>query len=310
MHRINHYRFANYLKIWSLFSVAYLAFSYFLVGFKSDQLVLIFLIGLLLFISKQTRKILIVTVPFIIFWILFDYMKAFPNYNYDEVSIKSLYEMERNLFGFNFNGKIVTPNEYFLINHNKISDLLSGVFYLSWVPVPIFLTLYFLFKKDKEAIYLPVTFLLANLIGFVIYYVYPAAPPWYVAKYGFEFIKSTSGSPAGLIRFDDALGIQLFQSMYQKSSNVFAAMPSLHSAYPVVSLYFAFKKRYLIFSFVIACTCFGIWFFAVYTSHHYVLDVIAGIFCALTGIVLFETFNKKIKWFKKINDGANKILIQ
>jgi len=32
----------------------------------------------------------------------------------------------------------------------------------------------------------------------------------------------------------------------------------------------------------------GIWFAAVYNSHHYVLDVLAGIVCAITGIYLFQ----------------------
>ncbi len=32
----------------------------------------------------------------------------------------------------------------------------------------------------------------------------------------------------------------------------------------------------------------GIWFTAVYTSHHYIIDVICGIGCALLGFIVFE----------------------
>jgi membrane-associated phospholipid phosphatase len=32
----------------------------------------------------------------------------------------------------------------------------------------------------------------------------------------------------------------------------------------------------------------GIWFTAVYASHHYILDVLAGIICAALGIGLFN----------------------
>ncbi|MDP9961845.1 phosphatase PAP2 family protein [Chryseobacterium lathyri] len=209
------------------------------------------------------------------------------------------------MFGFLEENKIVTPNEYFALHHNKFFDVLSGIFYLSWVPVPIGLTIYFLYKNKKESMHLPLAFLLVNLIGFIVYYMYPAAPPWYVAKYGFEFLKQTPGSPAGLSRFDQALNINLFQSMYQKSSNVFAAMPSLHSAYPIVSLYFAVKKRLIWGSLLISLTALGIWFFAVYTSHHYILDVIGGVFCAGAGISIFEVFYANILSFKKYLDNSH-----
>lgn len=283
-----------------VFSVVYLVLSCFIVGFKTDQLVLIFIINTLFFLSRQTRKILVVCLPFIVFWILFDYMKAFPNYNFNEVSIRELYAIEKNLFGFTFKGRIVTPNEYFSVHNNKILDVLSGIFYLSWVTVPIILTIYFLFTKKAEAIHLPFAFLLVNIIGFSVYYIYPAAPPWYVAKYGFEFIKQTPGSAAGLARFDSALGITLFQSMYEKSSNVFAAMPSLHSAYPVVAFYFAFKNKLKWGSVIILCTAVGIWFSAVYTSHHYIIDSLCGILCAVTGILIYEILCIKQKHFKVI----------
>lgn len=282
----------------AVFSLVYLIISYFIVGFKTDQLVLIAVMNVLFFFSKQTRRILIVCLPYIIFWILFDYMKAFPNYNCNPVHIKELYEAEKNLFGIPDQGIILTPNEYFMIHHNSIFDVLSGIFYLSWVTVPVMLTIYFLYTKKEDAIHLPLTFLLVNIIGFAVYYIYPAAPPWYVSRYGFEFIKHTPGSAAGLARFDSILNTNLFHSMYEKSSNVFAAMPSLHSAYPVVALYFACKNKLKWGSAIIGCTAVGIWFSAVYTSHHYIMDTLCGILCAAVGIIGYEIIFNKLRSIK------------
>jgi hypothetical protein len=45
---------------------------------------------------------------------------------------------------------------------------------------------------------------------------------------------------------------------------------------------------------IISC---GIWFTAVYTSHHYIIDVLSGITCALLGYVLFEYVFMKIPAF-------------
>jgi membrane-associated phospholipid phosphatase len=126
------------------------------------------------------------------------------------------------------------------------------------------------------------------LIGFVIYYIYPAAPPWYVQQHGFELQPHTPGNTAGLIKFDEFFNVSIFRGLYAKGSNVFAAMPSLHSAYPLIVLYFAWKNNTGPFKIVSVIVTVGIWFAAVYTGHHYILDVLAGILCAIAGILLYE----------------------
>src|SRR5206468_9223278 len=111
--------------------------------------------------------------------------------------------------------------------------------------------------------------LFVNLIGFVGYYVYPAAPPWYVQQYGFQFQAHTPGNTAGLARFDNYFHAGIFHALYAKSSNVFAAMPSLHSAYNLIVLYYGIKNRLGIINVLFAIIAAGIWFAAVYSSHHY-----------------------------------------
>jgi membrane-associated phospholipid phosphatase len=46
----------------------------------------------------------------------------------------------------------------------------------------------------------------------------------------------------------------------------------------------------------------GIWFAAVYNSHHYVLDIVAGITCGITGIILFLFIADKTSFGKKMID--------
>ena len=140
-----------------------------------------------------------------------------------------------------------------------------------------------------------------NFIGFVIYYTYPAAPPWYIQQHGNGFIAGTAGNTAGLVRFDDFFGVSIFKNLYAKGSNVFAAMPSLHSSYPLIVFYYGLKKRVgVVMNIVFATVMAGIWFAAVYTSHHYVLDVLAGIICAGIGIILFQSVLMKTSSFKKL----------
>ncbi|WP_295770359.1 phosphatase PAP2 family protein [uncultured Mucilaginibacter sp.] len=279
--------FKNFLIV-TLAAVSYLLASYFLVGFKSDQIVLIGIFYTLFYASEVTRKFVLGFSIFIVYWIIFDYMKAFPNYNYKAVHLSELYNFEKHLFGIKQAGTIVTPNEYWRIHGTTFLDILTGLFYLCWIPVPLGFAAYLFFTRKREFLYFSLTFVLVNLLGFVVYYTYPAAPPWYIQYHGFHFFKATPGNTAGLSKFDAYFGISLFKDIYSKGSNVFAAMPSLHSSYPLIVVYYGLKNKLGWANIFFITVTVGIWFAAVYTSHHYLLDVLAGITTAALGIALFN----------------------
>jgi len=272
----------------ALLSAVYLVLSYFLLGFKVDQLILVILVSSLYFSSKITRNFILAFSVFLVYWIIFDYMKAFPNYNYRPVQIESLYLAERKLFAVNDHGVLLTPNEFWLKHSSSPLDILTGIFYLAWVPFPLLFGFFLYLKNRKQFFYFSLTFVWVNILGWIIYYSYPAAPPWYIQQYGFNFIPGTPGNVAGLARFDAFFNVSLFHSIYSKSSNVFAAMPSLHCAYPMIAFYYGLKNKMGLYNLLFAIIMVGIWFSAVYTSHHFVLDVLAGMACAVVGITSFE----------------------
>lgn len=281
-------------------SLAYLLFSYLLIGFRSEQLVLIGLCNGCYFLSGTTRRFITGFAIFVVFWVLYDYMKAFPNYAYRAVDIAPLYHAEKSLFGIPYQGKLLTPNEFWLLNGHPFLDVLCGIFYLCWVPIPLAFAGYLFFRNRRLFFEFSLTFLLVNLLGFVIYYLHPAAPPWYVQQHGFAFQPLTMGSTAGLARFDSFFGAHIFQSIYAKNSNIFAAMPSLHSAYPVIVLFYAVRNKSGLLNIFFFLVMVGIWFAAVYNSHHYVLDVLAGIFVALTGIGSFRLLLRHSAAFNRL----------
>ena len=283
----------------SLVSFAYLLFSAFLVDFKSDQVVLVLIFNCLYYLSAITRKFILGFSIFIVYWIIFDYMKAFPNYNYNTVHIADLYNFEKHLFGIRFQNKLLTPNEYWRINGITFLDIISGIFYLCWIPVPLAFGAWLFFKHRKQFLLFSLTFVLVNFLGFIIYYLYPAAPPWYIQYNGFTFHPGTPGNTAGLAKFDAYFHAGIFKSIYAKGSNVFAAMPSLHSSYPLIVLYYGLKNRLGLINLFFALVMVGIWFSAVYLSHHYILDVLAGILCAAIGITLFNLLYSKAGWFNR-----------
>lgn len=276
-------------------SGVFLLWTFFFVGLRNDHLFILAVSLIAYFASPVSRKIYTDFSIFILYWIIYDSMRVYPNYKFNPVHIQQPYDLEKMLFAISMGGNTITPNEYFAIYHSKFLDLLTGIFYLNWVPLPLFFAFYFYFKGHKRLTrdFLFV-FVFVNIIGFIFYYIYPAAPPWYVALHGFELIPGTMGNSAGFHRFDNLVGIPVFASLYEKNANIFAAIPSLHSAYPVVLLYYGSKLKRPGLNVLFVIFMLGIWFSAVYSGHHYIIDVILGVLCAVLGIAIFEFIANKL----------------
>lgn len=282
-------------------AIIFIAITTVFVGLRPEHLLIVSIFLILFFAGKSTRKLAVGLLPFFIFGISYDWMRVYPNYEVNPIDVRNLYDLEKFLFGIEENGTLLIPCEYFALHHFVIADILAGFFYLCWVPVPIAFGLWLYLKKDRR-LYLrfSIVFLLVNLIGFAGYYIHPAAPPWYAINYGFEAILNTPGNTAALGRFDELVGLPIFDSLYSRNSNVFAAIPSLHAAYMVVAFYYALvKKCHPAIITIFAVLMCGIWFTAVYSSHHYIIDVLLGITCALLGILFFEKGLMKIPGFIK-----------
>ena len=203
---------------------------------------------------------------------------------------------EKHLFGFfHQQEETLIPSQYFALHHNTFLDFMAGVFYLCWVPVPLLFGIYlYIIGEKKTYLNFSIAFLVVNLLGFIGYYLYPAAPPWYALNYGFEPILHTPGNVAGLGRWDNLTGLNIFQTLYGKNANVFAAVPSLHSAYMLVTTIYAIIGKRSVYTITLfSIICVGIWFTAVYTCHHYIIDVLLGILTTVLGTILLQWFVHK-----------------
>ncbi len=240
---------------------------------------------------RPTRRVALALTPWIIFACSYDAMRLYPNYLVNDIDVRHLYDAELNCFGITLpGGETVIPGVYLSQHHQVFADVMAGLFYLCWVPVPLAFAMFlYLRRRYRLCIRFSIAFLLVNLIGFCGYYIYPAAPPWYAVNYGFTPILHTPGNMAGLARFDAITGIPVFHALYGQNANVFAAVPSLHAAYMLVATIYAAVghcRRWAVV--VFAFICVGIWFTAVYTCHHYIIDVLLGIATALVGVALTE----------------------
>ena len=278
----------------SIFTLLYISWISLSMGLRVEHLGAVSFLLITFFANKKTRNITLGFGFFIIYAILYDSLRVWPNHEFNPVHILEPFNLEKKLFGINLNGTVVIPGEYLFAHKTDIQSFISGVFYLTWVPFPLAFAFYLYFKNKKLLIDFGFTFLLTSLVGFVFYYLYPAAPPWYKIYYGTELDLSILSSAAGLIEFDRLVSFPLFENMYTRNSNVFAAIPSLHAAYPLVLLYFGIKNRVKWMSVVFFLDIIGIWFGAVYTLHHYIIDLLLGSLCAIIAIFVYEKIFNRI----------------
>jgi hypothetical protein len=278
-------------------TAAFLAFQTLVVGLIPAQVLMVVLFLLLFFAHPWSRRLAVALLPFVVFEVSYDWMRLYPNYMVNAIDVRGIYDAEKALFGITAaDGSVITLCEHFNIHHTAVADALCGLAYLCWVPGPMALGLWLYFSGHRrEYLHFAVAFIVVNWVGFAIYYLHPAAPPWYVLTHGFDPVVGTPGSAAGLVRFDQLVGYPVFASIYVNNSNIFAAVPSLHSAYMLVATIYAVRSRCpRLLTAVCVVVTMGIWIAAVYTCHHYVIDVLLGIATAFAGVWLFEAL--LVRW--------------
>lgn len=121
-----------------------------------------------------------------------------------------------------------------------------------------------------------------SFMAFITYIVFPAAPPWMASDLGYiEPIHRISSDIWAAMGFSD------FSRIYSElSPNPVAAVPSLHSAYPLLFvLYFwrlfGVRKTWWLLVYPVS-----MWIGVVYLGEHYVIDFILGAMYAVAAYYL------------------------
>jgi len=247
-----------------------------ILGGLGGQHVLLGLLGFLDAYNEKTRLFLRTFLPFIVTGAVYDSLRyTLHASTTGRVHVAGPYELDRAWFGIG--GR--TLNEVFAIHHWAIADFIAGLAYLLYVGEFLALGMieFFLGRAANAAVFAR-CFFAVNMLGFITYFVYPAAPPWYVAAHGMGPAQmNIAPSPGAAQRFDALLGTHLFENAYSHSVEVFGAIPSLHMAYPVIAAVLAFRIRELRWArwpaaAYVPIMCFS----AVYLQHHYVIDLLVG----------------------------------
>lgn len=207
--------------------------------------------------------------------------------------IQDLYEAEKALFGFDTaeHGRLILA-EYFAIYNWKILDIVCGLGYMLYL-APIFIPMILYFRDQDRMQRITWAVLFMNVMGTACYVLYPAAPPWYVAEYGFEYVEDVKPYAAGALRFDEALGINYFENFYKRNATVFGAMPSQHVGWPLTALFGVLGLGWRWVAPLVALTL-SVFVGTFYLQHHYLLDTLAGLLLAtLASMMSLWMLNRK-----------------
>jgi PAP2 superfamily len=127
-----------------------------------------------------------------------------------------------------------------------------------------------------------------TLAAFLVYWRYPAQPPWLAADLGHL-------APVDRIvpSVWDRLGVSSMQSVYENSSlvNTVAAMPSLHAAYPFMLLLFFRTAGWAVRAALGAYTL-AMGFALVYGGEHFLADILAGWVLAAAAFAVIEVVRR------------------
>jgi len=228
--------------------------------------------------SDGSRRLARVAMPFLLYAIVYDSMRWYEDYIRSPIiHLHEPYDFDLKLFGIPTAAGVLTPNEWFQAHTHPVLDFVCGLSYTPFffIGESVVLALYFLLRgQDRRAVRFTWVFVISNFVGFSLYYVYPAAPPWYVAAHGFTADLAVRASPAGAARFDQLVGLPIMASFYGKSADVFGAIPSLHVVYPMLALLYGWRlPRFRVLA---AVYLFLVCLSAVYLNHHYIVDILLG----------------------------------
>ena len=265
-------------------------------GLRSDHFLTVCIAVSLWYLGPRLRTFFYFLLPLLLVAVVYDSMRYYSDLIRGQIHVSEPYQFDRFFFGISTSDGRLTPNEWLQKHTHPFWDVLCGFFYLTFIPIYVSICAYFCFRiatvKNIDKRFNPMwAFFWVNVLGYSTYYWYAAAPPWYVAQYGIGPANlHVMASAAGGTRFDSIFGTHFFSGMYGRAADVFGAIPSLHVAYPMQAVFYAFHYKALrifsLFFYFIMC------FSAVYLNHHYILDILWGSSYAMIVCLFLEHVTK------------------
>lgn len=252
-----------------------------------DTLLTVLFVVFLVF--GQARSYLVRFLPLLLLITLYELFRGFADEWGGTVHYTEMINFDR----FVFLGHLPTVELQRLLWHGSVQwyDFYFYFLYTAHFLMPALLAVLIWKTADKRYWQFMWALLGLSFAAFVTYVLFPAAPPWMASIDGYI------GEPMRRVSSDIwwAMGVKNFAEFYDKlPANQVAAMPSLHSAYPMLFALFVtgiygLKKFWWVYIYPIS-----MWIGVVYMGEHYVIDVIIG---ALYAVLAYTASVYAYNWY-------------
>lgn len=206
-------------------------------------------------------------VPFIALFLAYEAMRGLASKTGFAPHVGDLASAERWLFGGHVPSAVLQS-----AIHSHAVDYFATVIYFCHFAVPLTVGMLIWLVDRTQFLRYTTALLGMACVAFVVFLLVPTAPPWYANDHGVitgvhKIISTTL--PSAVSPYYSSL-----------NPNPVAAMPSLHMAFPVLSLLAlvgVWPRRGWLF----ALWCVAVFFSIVYLGEHYAVDALAGIVLAV-----------------------------
>jgi hypothetical protein len=242
-----------------------------------EELALVIVAPLLAYANERTKRLFLAVLPLALLGLTYDAMGYVRDVGLTTARVHDcdLRALESSLFG----RPGWTVHDWLQAHSTDALDRVCAIPYGTFVFAVIVFAVFLHLRAPRDAVTrFSWTFFVMNILGFVTYHLYPAAPPWYFHAHGCAIDLSARASEGpNLGRVDAWMGVRYFGGMYGRSNDVFGSVPSLHVTYPALIAVEGwrwlgpFGRAASIAYALLMC------FAAVYLDHHWIVDVALGL---------------------------------
>lgn len=216
--------------------------------------------------------------PLLVFWVGYDALRLLEPWLLPRVQVRAPYDWEASLFKapargiwpFYFAGMLERAGS---AAAPAVLRIFCSIVYLTqlWA-VPVLMLTLWLRGRTEVFRRLLGPFAVVSLATLALYLLYPAAPPWWVYENGFAQPAIDRSFPGAASRTG------IFGALFHMSPNRFAAIPSLHGAYPLL-LTLILAAAGVRYRWIIAAGLYtlSMWSACVILNQHYIVDLLLGV---------------------------------
>jgi membrane-associated phospholipid phosphatase len=211
-------------------------------------------------------------IPFLVLFLSYEYLRGLSGKV--GMPIHDVTPLER-LISFGQVPTLILQHALYHAGEVRWYDIAATMFYFLHFAFPLGVAYLLWIVARHDFLRFSRTLLGMSFAAFFFFLLVPVAPPWIAVPGVVKIIDHTLPS------FTDLPGVATPATIYHFFyANKYAAMPSMHAAYPFLGSLFAarvFGRRALPLFVYTLC----VWFSIVYLGEHYVVDIIGGIVFAL-----------------------------